>query len=502
MGRWPLTKAGKNWLTRAGIHWFWLVGIYGPQVRIFGRTIAAMIGRWRSQIFHHILPQSSTRILAWVGAALDPVLAPLKPRLRVYLPVLRQVWDIAFRERQIHLRSHGRVRFVRLDAGKQVVIAAVALSVIGFFGFSVYAQFEHAQLKQQYAATKDLFQNTLTSYEVKYQQLETLLDKETIIDRKYDELQALFVDSLKPFLSRGGTGKTKTVQRTRVEENEFGTTIITAFRELTLDLRRSRTDQPVLASLGSHAGFKPPSLEGGLLDDYESPLLNKVNRLELAQRELLNQAEEVSETRIKNLTRTVQSLGLTPARLLNAVNAEYGQGGPLLRSELDLADRIAEDKQFFRVSNNLKRIQELEAVFEMTPVAHPLSYGYRTTSGFGYRRDPITNTRSFHAGIDFAGSIGLKVFAAASGTIKHAEWMGGYGRVIDIDHGNGLATRYSHLHKFLVEPGDKIEQGQVIALMGNSGRSTGPHLHYEVWVDGKPHNPGSFIKAGNYVLKK
>ena len=117
------------------------------------------------------------------------------------------------------------------------------------------------------------------------------------------------------------------------------------------------------------------------------------------------------------------------------------------------------------------------------------------SSNFGYRIDPFTGTQSFHEGIDFHGDKGTSVLAAASGKVVAAEWHSQYGKMIEIDHGNGLTSRYAHASRLDVKEGDLVVRGQKIAEIGSTGRSTGPHLHFEVRLNGVPQNPARFMRA-------
>lgn len=121
-------------------------------------------------------------------------------------------------------------------------------------------------------------------------------------------------------------------------------------------------------------------------------------------------------------------------------------------------------------------------------------------SGFGLRPDPITGRAALHAGLDFPADTGTPIHAAAGGLVLESAWHPAYGNVLEIDHGNGLVTRYAHCSKVLVTPGALVKRGQLVALVGSSGRSTGPHLHFEVLVDGVPQNPERFL-AGGAVAK-
>ena len=116
----------------------------------------------------------------------------------------------------------------------------------------------------------------------------------------------------------------------------------------------------------------------------------------------------------------------------------------------------------------------------------------RTASGYGYRIHPIYQTRIFHDGMDFTCDIGTPVYATADGVVKNARWERGYGYIVTIDHGYGYETRYAHLKSFNVKRGQKVVRGETIALSGNSGRSTGPHVHYEVLQRGRPVNPANY----------
>ena len=121
------------------------------------------------------------------------------------------------------------------------------------------------------------------------------------------------------------------------------------------------------------------------------------------------------------------------------------------------------------------------------------------TSGYGVRSDPFRGSAAMHAGIDLAAPMGTPVYATADGTVDRAEWSGGYGNMVEVDHGKGLQTRFGHLSRILVHSGDHVKRGQVIALMGSTGRSTGSHLHYEVRIDGHAVNPVPFLQSADYV---
>ena len=117
---------------------------------------------------------------------------------------------------------------------------------------------------------------------------------------------------------------------------------------------------------------------------------------------------------------------------------------------------------------------------------------YTMASGYGYRNDPIYGTTKFHEGLDFAATMGTPVFATADGTVEEAGWKGGYGNCVDLSHGYNYTTRYGHLSEILVSPGKEVKRGELIGRVGSTGKSTGPHLHYEVRFKGEPQNPVNY----------
>ena len=130
------------------------------------------------------------------------------------------------------------------------------------------------------------------------------------------------------------------------------------------------------------------------------------------------------------------------------------------------------------------------------PVRRPLEGETDTASGFGVRQDPFTGSPAMHTGLDIHADVGNPVRASADGTVTAAGWNGGYGRMVNVDHGNGLSTRYAHLSAIEVRVGQSVRTGQIVGKVGSTGRSTGPHLHYETRLRGEPVDPQKFLRAG------
>ncbi len=157
------------------------------------------------------------------------------------------------------------------------------------------------------------------------------------------------------------------------------------------------------------------------------------------------------------------------------------------------------DAKFAMIFKSWKRADADQQRFVAVPSARPVAAS-TFTSGFGVRSDPFRRGSAMHAGIDLAGPQGTPVYATADGVVEHAAWRGGYGNLVQISHGKAIETRYGHLSKILVSAGTPVKRGQLIALMGSTGRSTGSHLHYEVRINGRAVNPTPFIEAADYQL--
>lgn len=168
------------------------------------------------------------------------------------------------------------------------------------------------------------------------------------------------------------------------------------------------------------------------------------------------------------------------------------QGGPFVPSSTGDMLRERDTELYF----NLKRMMVLNDIVSVMPLARPIGYA-RMSSGFGTRIDPFNGRLARHTGLDFAGPTGTNILAAVDGVVKDTGWQTGYGKAIDVEHGYGFSTKYGHLSAILVKPGQRVKKGEVIGKLGSTGRSTGPHLHYEVRYNNVPLNPKNFLTAAN-----
>lgn len=195
----------------------------------------------------------------------------------------------------------------------------------------------------------------------------------------------------------------------------------------------------------------------------------------------------------------MRKLGLNPRHVLASLDDRGAMGGPLIA--LLPSNDGSIDPRFRRLGLSLARMDALQRGLQGIPQVVPAA-GTRISSGFGYRTDPFEGSAAFHAGLDFTGPTGAPIYSAARGKVAFAGRRPGYGNVVEIDHGNGLRTRYAHMSAFRTRAGESVRAGQVIGAVGSTGRSTGPHLHFEVRHNGQAVNPRPFLEVAPNVLEK
>lgn len=196
--------------------------------------------------------------------------------------------------------------------------------------------------------------------------------------------------------------------------------------------------------------------------------------------------------------KAIRKLGLNPKII--ARDSGTAQGGPFVPFLSSSDDEDNVDPRFITLGQKLARMDALERGLSRIPSAEPADMNF-ITSGFGYRRDPFSGRSAMHSGLDFKGPYGQPIVAAARGRVSFAGWKSGYGKTVEIDHGNGMMTRYAHLSQINARIGSKILEGEKLGAMGSTGRSTGTHLHFEVRMNGRAVNPKPFLEANSDVLK-
>jgi murein DD-endopeptidase MepM/ murein hydrolase activator NlpD len=229
---------------------------------------------------------------------------------------------------------------------------------------------------------------------------------------------------------------------------------------------------------------------GGNLQAMLARLTESLDRVEGRQTNALAAMEESYDAKSRRMRAVLADAGLDRAK-----TADAAVGGPFVPYRLG-ANTGAFEKQVYRINVARAEVERLTATVATVPLRKPVDGEIDTSSGFGVRIDPFLGRPAMHTGIDFRGDTGESIRVTAAGTVVSAGWSGGYGRMVEVDHGNGLSTRYGHLSEIDVKVGDKLKIGQSVGRLGSTGRSTGPHLHYETRIEGEAVDPSRFLHAG------
>jgi murein DD-endopeptidase MepM/ murein hydrolase activator NlpD len=367
-------------------------------------------------------------------------------RLRVWFP-----------DREFFMRSQGQVRFIKISARVQMIAAGVVVALTAAWLLTMAVM-----LVSQFIATRDRL---------------SLLDREAKVASSASRVASYRKDI---------DGVAADIKK-----------------------RQDVIDQLVEAHLGDlptekKAGdtVSDSSSEAAATVDKVSVLIPEaasLARVEARQLVFVEALTRLADRRAAQASDAMRKLGLDPQVALGSMNGRTAQGGPLTRLVTSADGSL--DPRFQRLGLSLARMDALERGLKGIPQVLPASLEF-ISSGFGYRSDPFTGAGAFHAGLDFRGPVGAPIYAAAQGTVTFAGIKQGYGNCIEVSHGNGLVTRYAHMSAFRASIGQKVAAGAVIGAIGSTGRSTGPHLHFEVRINDRPVNPRPFLEAAPHVLEE
>lgn len=371
---------------------------------------------------------------------------------------LRQRFSALFQDHEIFVRTHGHVRFLRVSAVWQKRVALIAgLVLLGWAGATLavlvnqlLSADERAAVAQQQAAAA-ASEARIAKYRDRV--AETAADLE--------ERQALLEN---------------------VAETHFGIDPDAA------------TAEP--AAQGEGAVQEP--LKTSAIDPNLPPEAQALARIEARQESFASRLLAAVNERATNAEMAVAKLGLDPKALVRS--AATGRGGPFIPYKGRMGKAKALGPSFAALEGALFRMEVLERTLVAVPSGNPADV-LMMSSGFGYRSDPFTGAGAMHAGLDFRGPIGTPILAAAPGRVSFVGQKSGYGNVVEVDHGQGIMTRYAHLSGFSSKVGAQVAAGEQIAKMGSTGRSTGSHLHFEVRLNGVAVNPRRFLEAKADVLE-
>ncbi|EEW25777.1 M23 family metallopeptidase [Rhodobacter ferrooxidans] len=265
------------------------------------------------------------------------------------------------------------------------------------------------------------------------------------------------------------------------------------------------TLQILTGALGATAEQRDAmAVETAVAHEEAAQIAQQKQELELRNDAIFARLEEAVTVSMEPLDKMFRAAGMSPDTLLDEVRRGYsGQGGPLMpftASSMGGGVLSPDEVRANAILGGLDRMNLYSLAAAKSPFAMPVKAGFRFTSPFGYRRDPKGAGTRMHTGADLAGAYGTPIFATADGVVIEAGWGNGYGRMVKIRHAFGIETLYGHLSQIRADVGQRVSRGDRIGDMGNSGRSTGTHLHYEVRIGGTPVNPMTFIKAAKDVF--
>ena len=430
-----------------------------------------------------------------------------------------------FPEQRLFLKSDSATRFIRLRPMTQAIGATVAVLALGWTIFAtaillmdfVTSGSSREQIQRQTslyeerlnalsddrdlrvaeaAGAQDRFNLALAQVSAMQERLLTCEDSRRELETGIDVIQNTLRNVMQERDRARGEATRLTAAlttQTGVSQSDVGRIRDT---EVTLDLVTS-----ALTDTARERDTK--EAEVARAEAATDDLARRKSELEARNAVIFAKLEQALTISVEPLDKMFRDAGLNPDQLLDAVRSGYsGQGGPLSPISLSTMglsgspDETRANAILAGLDNlNLYRLAAFKLPFDM-----PLKTPFRNTSSFGRRSDPINGSSRMHEGEDFAGDYGSPIYTPADGTIIFAGWSSGYGRLIKIKHAYGVETRYAHLSQIRVDVGQKVSRGDRIGDMGNSGRSTGTHLHYEVRVGGSAVNPMTFIRAANNVF--
>ena len=417
-----------------------------------------------------------------------------------------------FPERQIHLRTAGRVTFLLFSRRSQIALVAILAVASGWVAFSLASILLHDKV----LAAKELeIANARLAYRSVLLQVAAYQKRFTGITRDLEKNHTLMLSLVEQntVLQKNLKAVEGDLQSTAKDRAQ----VIIAREELKARLNNI---QDQMRALGTHNFALRGNLntvEEGLrlamternkaLEDgtqmrrHIKGLENSLVELEQSQKVSVQRLTEHTLANIDGVEKLINITGLKAEKLvLSVIDRASAQGGPFISALPEGEPASTLRASLIKLDSYLGQWNALQSVVRMLPLTVPIDY-FQQTSQFGKRKDPLNGKWAMHYGIDLGGILKSSVYATAPGVVSYSGWKGKFGKLVEIDHGAGIKTRYGHLYKTLVKKGQKVEFRDKIGLLGSTGRSTGAHLHYEIQSKGRPQDPMKFIKAGRYVFQ-
>ncbi len=428
-------------------------------------------------------------------------------------------------EQRLFLKSETETRFIRLRPLSQAITIAVGSLSLGWMIFatalilmdSISAGSSRDQTQRQQALYEVRLNALSADRDLRVEEAASAQERFNAALGQVSLMQArlLASEDSRRELETGIDVIQNTLRRTIKERDEARNTAALAAAELENQSGAQRTEAgrvkdtaatldliaTVLQDTARQRDMAVGSAEraAARVDDA----IKQKRDLEARNDRIFTQLEEALTVSVEPLEKMFNDAGLSPDELLKSVREGYsGQGGPLSQIVLSTAGKapFPEERRANAILEGLDRMNMYRIAAFKAPFDMPVKDSFRWTSGFGFRQDPKGWGTRMHEGTDLAGAYGTPIYSTADGVVEFAGWQSGYGRLIRIKHAYGIETRYGHLSQISVEVGQRVSRGERIGDMGNSGRSTGTHLHYEIRIGGRAINPMTFIKAANNVF--
>ncbi|MGB8621302.1 MAG: M23 family metallopeptidase [Paracoccaceae bacterium] len=429
-------------------------------------------------------------------------------------------------EQRLFLRSDTETRFIRLRSGTQALaIGGCAILVAWTIIATAILMMDSigaGSLRQQAQREKATYEERLNALaDARDQRAEEASDAQkrfTLALAEVSKMQSqlLASEDRRKELETGIDVIQATLRRTMGERDEALGKVQALNATLSEDTGAARSDASRVDDMQQTLAFLSDALnvtatERDAVAADAAAAYDLADRLDYDRRlaqdrndRIFSQLEDALTLSVEPLDKMFRKAGLNTDNLINQVRQGYsGTGGPLTPISFSTKGNATPSPDSLRANGILKELDKLNLyriAAQKTPFAMPVKSAFRYTSAYGPRHNPVTGVNGMHEGVDMASSAGTPVYATADGVVVHAGWTSGYGRLIKIKHAFGIETRYGHLLKLRVKVGQRVSRGDRIGDMGSSGRSTGPHLHYEVRVGGKPINPMTYIKAARDVF--
>lgn len=387
-----------------------------------------------------------------------------------------------FPNRQLLIRQNGDVKYLTLPTWLQVLLFFVgfAVCVIAGAGSYQYITLNGVITEQQHIIEQK--QSELDALHLSYREKHSELSSRiSQIDEK-SQLMTNMLESL-PEAQQAEFQAQQAVNNETIKDDS---------KQPEASTETDDTPPQNKAQTESEATTEPDTQNNNVAQFTIENSIARENQLLDAQFTILAQ---IVDSRTERLLKALDKAGVAESVLLNQELNESAQGGPFNAVDTSV---LSENQQ--ALVDKIVVLNQLSSSLELLPTSLPAKSFY-ISSSYGLRTDPVTKRRAMHRGIDLAGWHKTEIFAPAHGTVKRAGKNGGYGKFIEIEHKNGFVTRYGHLAKINVKRGQEVQKDQVIGLMGNSGRSTGTHLHYEILHNEKHINPLKLTKAFENVLQ-